>query len=161
MWLDYCTVNCLSNHCWYKLILINTILTTELFLCVCLQVLWTLRLGYIKGKSTQTSAKQSWRPQQVWRGQIHHWGEKQRWSGKKLNVIAVWNLDWSPLHDLQSLRNDAELQEGNMSWLKTRLSALIEVCTESDAQRQGAALSKLSTDFKGLLISLSEVRHTH
>ncbi|KTF86542.1 hypothetical protein cypCar_00031801, partial [Cyprinus carpio] len=57
---------------------------------------------------------------------------------------------------IESLRNDAELQEGNMSWLKTRLSALIEVCTESDAQRQGAALSKLSTDFKGLLISLSE-----
>ncbi|RXN33841.1 nesprin-1 isoform X3 [Labeo rohita] len=57
---------------------------------------------------------------------------------------------------IESLRNDAELQEGNVSWLKTRLAALIEVCTESDAQRQGAALSKLSNDFKGLLTSLSE-----
>uniref|UniRef100_A0A672NAB1 Nesprin-1-like n=1 Tax=Sinocyclocheilus grahami TaxID=75366 RepID=A0A672NAB1_SINGR len=46
--------------------------------------------------------------------------------------------------------------EGNVSWLKTRLAALIEVCTESDTQRQGAALSKLSSDFKGLLTSLSE-----
>lgn len=128
---------------------------------MCLQVLWTLCLGYIEGKSTQTPAKQSWRPQQVWTGQIHHWGEKQRRSEKKLNVTAVWNLDWSSLHDLQSLRNDAELQEGSVSWLKTRLAALIEVCTESDTQRQGAALSKLSNDFKGLLTSLSEVRHTH
>uniref|UniRef100_A0A8C2F311 Calponin-homology (CH) domain-containing protein n=1 Tax=Cyprinus carpio TaxID=7962 RepID=A0A8C2F311_CYPCA len=47
-------------------------------------------------------------------------------------------------------------KEGNVSWLKTRLAALIEVCTEGDAQKQGAALSKLSSDFKGLLASLSE-----
>ncbi|XP_056332375.1 LOW QUALITY PROTEIN: nesprin-1 [Danio aesculapii] len=57
---------------------------------------------------------------------------------------------------IESLRNDAELQEGNVSWLKNRLAALIEICTESDAQRQGAVLSKLSNDFKGLLTSLSE-----
>lgn len=47
-----------------------------------------------------------------------------------------------------------------MGWLKSRLAVLIEICTESDAQRQAAALSKLSTDFKGLLTSLSEVRPT-
>lgn len=76
-------------------------------------------------------------------------------------MTAVWNVNQLSLHEWQSLRNDAELQEGNVSWLRTRLAALIEVCTESDAQRQAAALSKLSTDFKGLLTSLSEVIHTH
>lgn len=57
----------------------------------------------------------------------------------------------------QELRNDAELQEGNLGWLKARMAALIEICADSDGQRQGSALSKLSTDFKGLLASLSEV----
>ncbi|TRY83459.1 hypothetical protein DNTS_016204 [Danionella cerebrum] len=57
---------------------------------------------------------------------------------------------------VESLRNDAELQEGNVSWLKTRMADLIEVCTDSDAQRHGVALSKLSNDFKSLLTSLSE-----
>lgn len=58
---------------------------------------------------------------------------------------------------VQELRNDAELQEGNLGWLKARMAALIEICADSDGQRQGSALSKLSTDFKGLLASLSEV----
>lgn len=58
---------------------------------------------------------------------------------------------------VQELRNDAELQEGNLGWLKARMATLIEVCADSDGQRQGSALSKLSTDFKGLLASLSEV----
>lgn len=57
----------------------------------------------------------------------------------------------------QELRNDAELQEGNLGWLKARMAVLIEICTDSDAQRQGSALSKLSNDFKGLLASLFEV----
>lgn len=57
----------------------------------------------------------------------------------------------------QELRNDAELQEGNLGWLKARMAVLIEICADSDAQRQGSALSKLSTDFKGLLASLTEV----
>lgn len=57
----------------------------------------------------------------------------------------------------QELRNDAELQEGNLGWLKARMATLIEICADSDGQRQGSALSKLSTDFKGLLASLSEV----
>lgn len=61
---------------------------------------------------------------------------------------------------VQELRNDAELQEGNLSWLKARMAALIEICADSDAQRQGSALSKLSTDFKGLLASLMEVSET-
>lgn len=61
---------------------------------------------------------------------------------------------------MQELRGDAELQEGNLGWLKTRMAALIEICADSDAQRQGSALSKLSTDFKGLLASLLEVRET-
>uniref|UniRef100_A0A8C2JGH1 Calponin-homology (CH) domain-containing protein n=1 Tax=Cyprinus carpio TaxID=7962 RepID=A0A8C2JGH1_CYPCA len=65
--------------------------------------------------------------------------------------------DPSKFGEVKSTIEVRNKDEGNMSWLKTRLSALIEVCTESDAQRQGAALSKLSTDFKGLLISLSEV----
>lgn len=58
---------------------------------------------------------------------------------------------------VQELRNDAELQEGNLGWLKARMATLIEICADSDGQRQGSALSKLSTDFKGLLASLSEV----
>lgn len=58
---------------------------------------------------------------------------------------------------VQELRNDAELQEGNLGWLKARMAVLIEICADSDAQRQGSALSKLSSDFKGLLASLSEV----
>ena len=57
----------------------------------------------------------------------------------------------------QELRNDAELQEGNLGWLKARMAVLIEISADSDAQRQGSALSKLSTDFKGLLASLLEV----
>lgn len=60
----------------------------------------------------------------------------------------------------QELRNDAELQEGNLGWLKARMAVLIEICADSDAQRQGSALSKLSTDFKGLLASLMEVGGT-
>lgn len=58
---------------------------------------------------------------------------------------------------VQELRNDAELQEGNLGWLKARMAVLIEICADSDGQRQGSALSKLSTDFKGLLASLLEV----
>lgn len=58
---------------------------------------------------------------------------------------------------LQELRNDAELQEGNLGWLKARMAVLIEICSDTDAQRQGSALNKLSSDFKGLLASLSEV----
>ncbi|KAF1374585.1 hypothetical protein PFLUV_G00230620 [Perca fluviatilis] len=57
---------------------------------------------------------------------------------------------------ITELRNDAELQEGNLGWLKARIAVLIEICADSDAQRQGSALSKLSTDFKGLLASLFE-----
>uniref|UniRef100_A0A3P8TBD4 Calponin-homology (CH) domain-containing protein n=1 Tax=Amphiprion percula TaxID=161767 RepID=A0A3P8TBD4_AMPPE len=49
-----------------------------------------------------------------------------------------------------------KLQEGNLGWLKARMAVLIEICADSDAQRQGSALSKLSTDFKGLLASLIE-----
>ena len=62
--------------------------------------------------------------------------------------------------DLQELRQDAELQEGNLGWLRTRMAALIEVCSDSDGQRHGGALSKLSVDFKGLITSLSEVGGT-
>lgn len=58
---------------------------------------------------------------------------------------------------LQELRDDAELHEGNLSWLKARMAVLIEISADSDAQRQGNALSKLSTDLKGLLTSLLEV----
>lgn len=58
---------------------------------------------------------------------------------------------------LQELRNDAELQEGNLGWLKARMAVLIEISADSDGQRQGSALIKLSADFKGLLASLSEV----
>lgn len=58
---------------------------------------------------------------------------------------------------MQELRNDAELQEGNLGWLKTRMAVLIEISAENDGQRQGSALSKLSADFKGLLASLTEV----
>ncbi|CAG13184.1 unnamed protein product, partial [Tetraodon nigroviridis] len=56
----------------------------------------------------------------------------------------------------KELRNDAELQEGNLGWLKARMAVLIEISAEGDGQRQGSALSKLSADFKGLLASLSE-----
>lgn len=58
---------------------------------------------------------------------------------------------------VQELRNDAELQEGNLGWLKARMAVLIEISADGDGQRQGSALSKLSADFKGLLASLSEV----
>lgn len=62
---------------------------------------------------------------------------------------------------VQELRNDAELQEGNLGWLKARMSALIEICADSDGQKQGSALNKLSADFKGLLTSLLEVGEVH
>lgn len=62
---------------------------------------------------------------------------------------------------VQELRNDAELQEGNLGWLKARMAALIEICADSDGQKQGSALSKLSADFKGLLTSLLEVGKVH
>lgn len=62
---------------------------------------------------------------------------------------------------VQELRNDAELQEGNLGWLKARMAALIEICADSDGQKQGSALSKLSADFKGLLTSLLEVGEVH
>uniref|UniRef100_A0A3P9H2M7 Nesprin-1 spectrin repeats region domain-containing protein n=1 Tax=Oryzias latipes TaxID=8090 RepID=A0A3P9H2M7_ORYLA len=54
------------------------------------------------------------------------------------------------------LRNEAELQEGNLGWLNARMADLIEVSADDDAQRQGAALTKLSADLKGLVASLSE-----
>ncbi|XP_041828569.1 nesprin-1-like [Melanotaenia boesemani] len=57
---------------------------------------------------------------------------------------------------ITELRNDAELQEGNLGWLRARMAVLIEISADSDAQRQGSTLSKLSTDFKGLLASLLE-----
>ncbi|KAG7263980.1 hypothetical protein CRUP_026781 [Coryphaenoides rupestris] len=57
---------------------------------------------------------------------------------------------------ITELRQDAELQEGNLGWLRTRMAALIEVCSDSDGQRHGGALGKLSVDFKGLLASLME-----
>ena len=62
--------------------------------------------------------------------------------------------------NLQELRQDAELQEGNLGWLRTRMAALIEVCSDSDGQRHGGALGKLYVDFKGLIASLSEVGRT-
>uniref|UniRef100_A0A8C7CRJ2 Spectrin repeat containing, nuclear envelope 1b n=1 Tax=Oncorhynchus kisutch TaxID=8019 RepID=A0A8C7CRJ2_ONCKI len=49
-----------------------------------------------------------------------------------------------------------KLQEGNLGWLKSRLSVLIEISSETDAQRQAGALNKLSTNFKGLLFYLTE-----
>uniref|UniRef100_A0A3B3D5A7 Nesprin-1 spectrin repeats region domain-containing protein n=1 Tax=Oryzias melastigma TaxID=30732 RepID=A0A3B3D5A7_ORYME len=57
---------------------------------------------------------------------------------------------------IMELRNEAELQEGNLGWLKGRMADLIEVSADEDAQRQGGALAKLSADFKGLVASLSE-----
>lgn len=62
---------------------------------------------------------------------------------------------------VQELRSDAELQEGNLGWLKARMSALIEICADNDGQKQGSALNKLSADFKGLLTSLMEVDGVH
>uniref|UniRef100_A0A3P9ISW1 Nesprin-1 spectrin repeats region domain-containing protein n=1 Tax=Oryzias latipes TaxID=8090 RepID=A0A3P9ISW1_ORYLA len=57
---------------------------------------------------------------------------------------------------IAELRNEAELQEGNLGWLNARMADLIEVSADDDAQRQGAALTKLSADLKGLVASLSE-----
>ncbi|KAJ8275253.1 hypothetical protein COCON_G00098780 [Conger conger] len=57
---------------------------------------------------------------------------------------------------IEELRRDAEEQEGNLGWLKARLAALIEVCTDGEAKKQGAALTKLSADFKALISSLAE-----
>uniref|UniRef100_A0AAV2JAL2 Calponin-homology (CH) domain-containing protein n=1 Tax=Knipowitschia caucasica TaxID=637954 RepID=A0AAV2JAL2_KNICA len=57
---------------------------------------------------------------------------------------------------IMELRSDAELQESNLSWLKARMAVLLEVCADADGQRQASALSKLSTDFKSLLVSLIE-----
>ncbi|MGH0114382.1 UNVERIFIED_CONTAM: hypothetical protein FKN15_005783 [Acipenser sinensis] len=56
----------------------------------------------------------------------------------------------------QEVRQDAEKKEGSLSWLKSRLSTLIEVSSENEAKRQEGALTKLSSDFKGLLASLAE-----
>ena len=74
--------------------------------------------------------------------------------------MTTWAVSLFFFCCVQELRNDAELQEGNLGWLKARMAVLIEVCADSDGQRQGSALSKLSTDFKGLLASLVEVGET-
>lgn len=71
--------------------------------------------------------------------------------------MNTWPVSHSFCVCVQELRNDAELQEGNLGWLKARMAVLIEISADSDAQRQASALSKLSTDFKGLLASLLEV----
>ncbi|RXM34120.1 Nesprin-1 [Acipenser ruthenus] len=57
---------------------------------------------------------------------------------------------------IEEVREDAEKKEGSLSWLKSRLSTLIEVSSENEAKRQEGALTKLSSDFKGLLASLAE-----
>ncbi|RXM34941.1 Nesprin-1 [Acipenser ruthenus] len=56
---------------------------------------------------------------------------------------------------IEEVRQDAEKKEGSLSWLKSRLSTLIEVSSENEAKRQEGALTKLSSDFKGLLASLA------
>lgn len=79
-------------------------------------------------------------------------------------LISIWctlNIQLLYSCSVQELRNDAELQEGNLGWLKTRMAALIEICADSDGQKQGSALNKLSADFKGLLTSLLEVGDVH
>ena len=65
----------------------------------------------------------------------------------------------SPCAFPQALRSEAELQDGNVGWLKARLAALSELCWEADTERHGDSLSKLSSDFKGLLTSLMEVSY--
>ncbi|XP_029943268.1 nesprin-1-like [Salarias fasciatus] len=61
---------------------------------------------------------------------------------------------------IKELRNEAELQEGNLGWLKARMTVLIEISADADAQKQGSALNKLSSDFKALLASLAEAEKT-
>ncbi|XP_077587652.1 nesprin-1 [Stigmatopora nigra] len=58
------------------------------------------------------------------------------------------------------LRNDAELQEGNLNWLKARMAVLTEIGAVDDVRRQGSALGKLSADLKALLTSLVEAEKT-
>uniref|UniRef100_A0A3Q4H2T0 Calponin-homology (CH) domain-containing protein n=1 Tax=Neolamprologus brichardi TaxID=32507 RepID=A0A3Q4H2T0_NEOBR len=95
--------------------------------------------------------------------------DKWKEYNKRYAELSCWLI--SKESQLRMLRNRAndpnkygtvkatitvKLQEGNLGWLKSRMAVLIEICADSDAQRQGSALSKLSTDFKGLLASLLE-----
>uniref|UniRef100_A0A673K6M2 Calponin-homology (CH) domain-containing protein n=1 Tax=Sinocyclocheilus rhinocerous TaxID=307959 RepID=A0A673K6M2_9TELE len=94
-----------------------------------------------------------------WKEFNTRFSELSAWVTSKENQLRLLRNragDPSKFGQVKSTIEVRNKDEGNVSWLKTRLAALIEVCTESDAQRQGAALSKLSSDFKGLLTSLSE-----
>uniref|UniRef100_A0A3Q0QYZ0 Calponin-homology (CH) domain-containing protein n=1 Tax=Amphilophus citrinellus TaxID=61819 RepID=A0A3Q0QYZ0_AMPCI len=92
--------------------------------------------------------------------------DKWKEYNKRYAELSCWLI--SKESQLRLLRNRANdpnkygqvkatiMVKGNLGWLKSRMAVLIEICADSDAQRQGSALSKLSTDFKGLLASLLE-----
>jgi hypothetical protein len=57
----------------------------------------------------------------------------------------------------QEIRNDVTKKGETLSWLKSRLKILIEVSSESEAQKQGDELADLSSCFKAMVTLLSEV----
>uniref|UniRef100_A0A3B1IR95 Calponin-homology (CH) domain-containing protein n=1 Tax=Astyanax mexicanus TaxID=7994 RepID=A0A3B1IR95_ASTMX len=93
-----------------------------------------------------------------WKEFNTRFSELSAWLTSKESQLRLLRNRASDPSKFNQVKSTIELQEGNMGWLKSRLAVLIEICTESDAQRQAAALSKLSTDFKSLLTSLSEVK---
>ncbi|KAM9666884.1 nesprin-1 isoform 11-T14 [Trichechus inunguis] len=59
--------------------------------------------------------------------------------------------------DVEEIRNGVTEKGETLSWLKSRLKILIEVSSETEAQKQGDELAKLSNGFKALITLLSEV----
>lgn len=57
----------------------------------------------------------------------------------------------------QEIRNDITQKGETLSWLKSRLKHLIDVSSEKEAQKRGDDLAELSSSFKVLVASLSEV----
>ncbi|XP_053877943.1 nesprin-1-like [Malaclemys terrapin pileata] len=55
------------------------------------------------------------------------------------------------------IQQDISKQGENVNWLKSRLAVLTEVSAEDEARKKENELSKLSSDFKGLLHLLAEI----
>uniref|UniRef100_H3A1G7 Calponin-homology (CH) domain-containing protein n=1 Tax=Latimeria chalumnae TaxID=7897 RepID=H3A1G7_LATCH len=57
----------------------------------------------------------------------------------------------------EKVRQEANKQEGNLGWLKSRLTALNEVSSENEIKKQESELLKLSDDFRYVQVLLAEI----
>ncbi|XP_013207739.1 nesprin-1-like isoform X3 [Microtus ochrogaster] len=82
---------------------------------------------------------------------------KEAWLKKiKDEAIDTANHD-EVKHVVDEIRNDITQKGETLSWLKSRLKHLIDVSSEKEAQKRGDELAELSSSFKVLVASLSEV----